>query len=179
MRCPLCGGEFDIMEAMMDQDWREIIGLLPSFGGHGKLAFEYVEKFGVTPLRMKGKKILRLLAETARLFRTGEFLYQKQKHIVSNQVVVEAVKVVVNKHFASPMENHNYLKKVMIGMHEEANRDESKKQEKALREKEQLLMSAGRVGDLEGNAEVGTRNAEEEMSAQEYLAMTGKKSLRE
>jgi len=163
----------------MDQDWREIIGLLPSFGAHSKLAFEYVEKFGVTPLRMKGKKILRLLAETARLFRTGEFQYQKRKYCVSTQVVIEAVKTVVNKHFANPIENHNYLKKVMIGMHEEAQREEAKRKEKALREREAALMSAGRVGDL--SAEVGTRSAEEEkvMTAREYLAKVGKTSLLE
>jgi len=161
------------MDAVMDQDWVAIIKLLPTFGGQGNLMFEYVEKFGVGPVRLKGKKILRLLEEMSKLCRTGEFLYQKRKHCVSNQVVIEAVKTVVNKHFASPIENHNYLKKVMIGMHEEAQKEEAKKKEKALREREMDLMSAGRVGDLEGQAE------EHVMTAREYLAKVGKKSLLE
>jgi hypothetical protein len=187
MRCPLCGGEFDIMDAQMDQDWLNIVKLLPTFGGHGNLAFEYVEKFGVCPVRMKGKKILRLLEEMSRLFRSGEFVYQRRKYTTSNQVVIEAVKAVVNKHFASPLENHNYLKKVMISLHEEAQREESKRKERELREREQVLMSAGRVGDL--SAEVGIRqtdggqalSAEEEkvMTAREYLAKVGKTSLLE
>jgi len=160
----------------MDQDWREIIKLLPSFGPNGKLAFEYVEKFGVTPVRIKGKKILRLLEEMSRLFRTGEFVYQKRKYTTSNAVVIEAVKTVVNKHFANPIENHNYLKKVMIGMQEEVEREESKRKEKELREREQCRMSD--VGCR--RSEVGGQRAEDKpMTAQEYLAMVGKQSLRE
>jgi len=158
------------MEAVMDQDWREIIQLLPSFGAHGKLAFEYVEKFGVTPVRLKGKKILRLLEEMSKLFRTGEFVYGKRKYTTSNQVVIEAVKTVVNKHFANPIENHNYLKKVMIGMHEEAQREEGKRKERELREKERMLEVGGRRLEAE---EVP------EMTAAEYLASVGKKSLRD
>jgi len=169
MRCPICGGDFDVREAMMDQEWREIIGLLPGFGGQGRLVFEYVEKFGVGPLRIKSKKILRLLKEVSRLFDTGEFAYQKRKYSASSRVVIEALKVVNNKHFSQPLENHNYLKKVMISLQQEVNREASKRKEREMR-----------------NAELGTRNAEQEgqdagdfVSAAEYLKSIGKGSLSE
>jgi len=106
----------------------------------------------------------------------------KVANILCNQVVIEAVKAVVNKHFSNPIENHNYLKKVMIGMNEEAQKEEAKKKEKALREREQVLMSAGRVGELEGQRSgVGGQGSEDEkvMTAREYLAKVGKKSLLE
>jgi len=169
MRCPMCGKTFNVQDAMMDQEWREIIQLLPSFGGHGRLIFEYIEKFGVSPLRMKSKKILRLLEEMARLFKTGEFMYQKRKHTAGLPVVIEAIKAVCNKHFAIPIENHNYLKKVMIGLQEEAEREKSKRKEKELREREIVLKSEIR----HPKSETG------EMTAQEYLASVGKESLRE
>ena len=169
MRCPVCGGDFDIMEAMMDSEWREIILLLPTFGGHGKLVFEYAEKFGVTPLRIKSKKILRLLTEMSRLFKTGEFEYQRRKYSASNTVVIEALKTVNNKFFANPMENHNYLKKVMISLVDAEVKEASKTAERELRERERQ------------RSEVGGRRSEGEarMSAQEYLASVGKKELRE
>jgi len=168
MRCPICGGDFDMRDAMMDAEWREIIGLLPSFGGHGKLVFEYVEKFGVNPLRIKSKKILRLLTDMSKLFRSGEFVYKRRKYSASNVVVIEAIKVVNNKHFAEPIENHNYLKRVMISLAEEASREESKRGEKRLREKEHLLKSA-----------IRNPQSEIEMSGPEYLATVGKTSLRD
>lgn len=70
-------------------------------------------------------------------------------------------------------------------MHEEAQREESKRKERELREKEKALMAAGRVGDLTderrtSNIEHRTSNEDGEiMTAQEYLAMVGKTSLLE
>ena len=175
MRCPICSGDFDVREAMMDSEWRDIISLLPTFGGHGKLVFEYVEKFGVNPLRVKSKKILRLLTEMSGLLRAGEFIYQKRKYSASKGVVIEAIKVVNNKHFENPLENHNYLKKVMISLSDEEAKEESKRAERELRLKEDRLKAEGRKGELEtGNLKLETG----EMTGPEYLASVGKESLR-
>lgn len=166
----MCGEHFDPAEAMMEAEWRDIISLLPTFGGHGKLVFEYCEKFGVNPLRIKSKKILRLLKEMSGLFRSSEFMYNRRKYSASNTVVIEAMKVVNNKHFTEPLENHNYLKKVMISLAEQEAKEESKRAEKDLREKEVKLRSGGRERvDDDG----------EFMTGPEYLASIGKESLRE
>ena len=160
-------------DAMADSEWRDIIELLPSFGGHGKLVFEYVEKFGVNPLRIKSKKILRLLKEVEGLFRSSEFVYQRRKYSASYVVVIEAIKVVNNKHFAGPLENHNYLKKVMISLAEEAKKEESKRGERELRLKEERLRNEHRTSNIERPTSNGN-----EMTGPEYLASIGKKSLR-
>ena len=40
MRCPLCGEKFNPVDAMLDAEWLEIISaVMPTFGGHAKLAF--------------------------------------------------------------------------------------------------------------------------------------------
>ena len=169
MRCPNCGGQFDARDAMMDAEWGDIFYLLPSFGGHGRLVFEYVEKFGVNPLRIKSKKILRLLTEMSWLFNAGEFIYRKRRHIISRPVAIEAMRIVNNKHFAEPLENHNYLKKVMISLAAEEAKEASKRGERELREKEEQLKYSGR----EQTEEVG-----EFMSGPEYLKSIGKTSLR-
>ena len=198
MRCPICGADFPAREALMDSEWRGIIALLPTFGGQGKLVFEYVEKFGVNPLRIRSKKILRLLTEMSGLFRTGQFMYQRRKYSASKRVVIEAMTVVNNKHFSAPLENHNYLKKVMISLAEEEAREESKRKERELRLKEDRLRNERRMtnddqrmtnddqrmtNDESGcgrfNQQSSINNHQSgEMTGPEYLASIGKKSLR-
>ena len=134
--CPKCAYKFDYREAVMDEDWQSIITLLPVFGTHGKLVFEYVEKFGINPLRIKGSKVLRLLRQIARLFEKGSFEWRKSNKTLSKSGIVEALDIVVNKHFDTPLENHNYLKKVMVGISEREGKEKSKREEKQLREKE-------------------------------------------
>jgi len=115
MRCPLCDEEFDPVDAIMDAEWREIlVDVMPTFAGHGKIAFEYVEKFGTNPVKLKSRKILRLMKELSKLFTSGRFSYQKKVYVISQAGVLEAFGIVNNKNFGNPLENHNYLKKVMM-----------------------------------------------------------------
>ena len=88
--------------------------MVPIFGPHARLVFEYVEKFGTNPIRMKSRKILRLMSEVSKLFSSGRFSYRKRAYSISRQGVLASLSVVNNKNFESPLENHNYLKKVMI-----------------------------------------------------------------
>ena len=144
MRCPYCNKDFDPREATAEAEWREIIGLLPEFGPYSRLAMEYCELFGVAPLRIKTKKLLRLLREVAALFRNESFKYQKKQYKISRAGIAEALKIVCNKHFEQPLENHNYLKKVMIGIAEREQRQESIRREKELRRKEERIMAGAR-----------------------------------
>ena len=144
MRCPNCGEKFNPADAMLDAEWLEIISdVMPTFGAHAKLAFEYVENFGVNPLRMKSKKILRLLKDVSKLFASGRYSYQKKTYAISKAGVVEAFGIVNNKHFDHPIENHNYLKKVMIGISEREGKEASRERDRVLREKEE----GGRMKD--------------------------------
>ena len=136
MKCPHCRNAIDPREAVMDENWRAIILLLPVFGRHGHLVWEYVEKFGVTPVMIKATKIRRLLEELAKLFETHEFFFQKKRYEVSEKGIVEGLLKVVSKNFSMPLENHNYLKKVLIGTAEGEQRGEVDKREAYLRRRE-------------------------------------------
>jgi len=163
MRCPMCGEKFNPADAMLDAEWLEIISdVMPTFGGHAKLAFEYVENFGVNPLRMRSKKILRLLREISKLFASGRYNYHKKTYLISKAGVVEALGVVNNKHFDNPIENHNYLKKVMIGISEREGKEASRERDRVLRDKE-----AGIMGRCQG-AVVRGRDADDCISSGEF-----------
>lgn len=102
----------------MDQEWREILLMQPKFGEHARLVFEYCELFGVNPLAVKTKKLLRLLKDVSIFFESKRFSYQKREYEVSIPVVVTALRTVCNKHFEQPLENQNYLKRVMMTLAE-------------------------------------------------------------
>ena len=168
MKCPFCTKEFNPSEAMMEDDWRNILKLLPSFGGHSRLVFEYVELFGVTPLRMRSKKILRLLEEMGKLYQLEKFTYQKKVHQISRAGIIESLGVLCNKSFSSVLENHNYLKKVMMTISEKEQKTLSINQEKDLRKRELNHMSG--VKDKK-------EDDEQLMTASEYKEMMGIESL--
>ena len=144
MRCPYCNKDFDPREALAESEWRDIISLIPEFGPYSRLAMEYCELFGVTPFRIKTKKLLRLLREVAALFKNKSFSFNKRHYHISRQGIAEALRTVCNKHFETPLENHNYLKKVMIGISEREAREESIRREKELRRKEERVMAGVR-----------------------------------
>ena len=144
IRCPKCSYKFDYREAVMDDDWRGIIGLLPVFGAHGKLVFEYVEKVGIKPLSIKSSKVLRLLRQMGKLFESGSFEWRKGNKSISKSGILEALEIVVNKNFDVPLENHNYLKKVMVGISEREGKEKSIQDEKDLRKKERLITENGK-----------------------------------
>ena len=127
----------------MDDDWRSIITLLPMFGVHGKLVFEYVEKFGIKLLSIKSSKVLRLLRQMGKLFATEAFQWQSNTKSVSKSGIIEALEIVVNKNFDVPLENHNYLKKVMVGISEREGKEKSVRAEREMRKKEKWITDNG------------------------------------
>jgi len=142
IRCPECGKKFDYREAVMDETWRDIIGLLPRFGSHGKLVFEYVEKFDTNPLRAKSKKVLRLLSEIAKLYESGSFSWRRNTYSISKSGVIEALRVTCNKNFAEPLENHNYLKKVMVTVSDRERKEKRDRLDREQRERESAARQA-------------------------------------
>lgn len=136
IRCPKCGNKFPLQDGQAEGEWSDIISLLPSFGPHSRLVFEYVELFGVSPLRGRAKKILRLLKEMAALLGSEKFDFQKKQYAISKAGIVESLKVVCNKNLTQ-LENHNYLKKVMIDVATREQKELRDAQDKNLRKREQ------------------------------------------
>uniref|UniRef100_A0A6M3ISK8 Uncharacterized protein n=1 Tax=viral metagenome TaxID=1070528 RepID=A0A6M3ISK8_9ZZZZ len=156
IRCPKCGERFGLQEGQAEGEWAEIISLLPIFGNHGKIVFEYVELFGVVPLRGRGKKILRLLKEVAKLFGSEKFDFQKREYRISKVGIMEALQVVCNKQFSSKLENHNYLKKVMMGIAEHEQKERRDRADKDLRRLEDKKMRRLEDKDEQAEGEVIT-----------------------
>lgn len=123
-------------KAMAEQEWVDVMQLLPVFGNHSRLAFEYVEKFAIHPMTIKVKKILRLLTDLAGLFKTGKFVINRLEYEVSQRGICEALTVVNNKNFDAPLENHNYLKKVLTSIAEKERTEARTKLDKDLRKRE-------------------------------------------
>ena len=168
IRCPKCGEQFRLQAGQAEGEWAEIISLLPEFGRNGRLVFEYVELFSVVPLRGKGKKILRLIKQMAALFGSEKFNFQKKEYRVSKAGIVEALSVVCNKQFSACLENHNYLKKVMIGISEREQKERRDRADKDLRKREEAV---GRVGSKQYAVE------EEVITADEFKKKRGIESL--
>ena len=165
MRCPVCGEMFSVRDAMMDAEWKEIlVDVAPMFGPHAKLVFEYVELFGVNPLRTRPKKILRLMKEVSRLFTSGRFGYQKKTYTISQPGVVAALSIVCNKEFDRPLTNHNYLKQVMIQQAKDELKQMREAQERAQRERE----ARGSGFKVQGSGTDG------EMSIEEFKKESGR-----
>jgi len=162
--CPKCSYKFDYREAVMDDDWKSIITLLPMFGTHGKLVFEYVEKFGIKPLATKSSKVLRLLRQMGKLFETESFEWRKCNKSLSKSGIVEALEIVVNKNFDVPLENHNYLKKVMVGISEREGKEKSVRAEREMRKREKLSVNRSPLSETE---------KEEPMTTGEFKARIG------
>ncbi|EFK05503.1 conserved domain protein [delta proteobacterium NaphS2] len=115
------------------------------FGPYARLVFEYVEKFGTNPIRMKSRKILRRMSEVSKLLSSGRFSYLKRAYSISRQGVPASLSVVNNKHFESPLESHNYLKKVMIQVAERQLKEKRDARDRDLRKRG----SQGRFSDDE------------------------------
>ncbi len=137
--CPYCRHECDYEDIQMDADLLAIIKMTPVFGKHHSLVWAYCELFGITPLKPRRKKLRLLLEELKTFFQAEEFSYQKKRYRISQAGIAEALNIAAKKNFTSPLENHNYLKKIMIGIAEASTKTESREAEKDLRKREERL----------------------------------------
>jgi hypothetical protein len=138
-KCPYCLKELDFHELNFEEDLRAALNIMPAFERHAHLVMGYCYLFGVTPFRVKAKKLRLILEEMKKLFDAEAFAYQKKTYVISRAGIAEALDVVIKKHFATPLESHNYLKKIMIAIAEREAGARSRAQEDVLREKEEKM----------------------------------------
>lgn len=144
--CPECRKEFDFLDVQGDQDVVAIVKMMPVFGKHGNLVWAYLELFGISPISARRKKVRVLLEEMAALFRAEKFTYKKKEYKITPAGILEALNLTVHKHFETPLQNHNYLKLVMIDVAGKENKDAGREAEKDLRSREDRLRSGSRDG---------------------------------
>jgi hypothetical protein len=133
------------MEIFHESDISAILQMLPSFGTkYAPLVMGYCYLFGVTPFRLKAKKLRLLLEELRRLFDAESFSFEKRKYGISHAGIAEALDIMIKRNFSRTLPNHNYLKQIMIGISEREGKADGRTAEKDLRKKEAGLMSGNR-----------------------------------
>ncbi len=143
-KCPYCRKECDYMELQHESDIKALIAMLPVFGKNAGLVMAYAELFGISPMRVKMKKLLVIMNEMKMLLQTEEFSYQKKRYRISPTGIAEALNVVVHRHFEDHLDSHNYLKKIMIGIAEKEEKDAGRQADKALYKREAQAMAGHR-----------------------------------
>jgi len=145
LTCPACGSQFDYREAFKDATLIQVIRMQPEFGPHSALVFEYAELFDTTR-PIKAAKLLRVLTEVRDLWKAGRFSINGRAYTISQGGIAQAIKTVCNKNLKS-LDNHNYLKKVMVTVAEEEEKKRSVEKERVLKEKERMLRGGTRPPD--------------------------------
>jgi hypothetical protein len=125
------------MDNQISKDLEFIIAALPSFGSrYSHLVMGYAQLFGVTPMHIKAKKLRLIIEELKKLFDAQSFSLQKKIYPISHAGIGEALDICIKKNFSEHLENHNYLKKVMVGISEREGKNQSRQAEKDLRARE-------------------------------------------
>lgn len=135
------------MDIQTENDLTAMIQMLPVFGKHSNLVMAYLDIFQIAPMHKHMKKTLVLLTDMKNLFQSESFNYQKKIYKISQSGIVEALHVVVQRHFSEALDNHNYLKRVMISIAEREAKGASIQAERDLRQKEDRLMSGSNMPD--------------------------------
>ena len=134
--CPNCNYRCNFNEIKCDADLMAVIKVRDVFGQHGNLVWAYAEQFGATVHQTKVKKLRLILEEMGRLFQAESFTFQKKTYRISRDGIAQALTVVAHKSFETRLENHNYLKKVMLDIAVKEADAQAKRDETALRDRE-------------------------------------------
>lgn len=129
------------MELKQDSDLFAIIKMQPVFGKYSHLAWAYVELFGVLPMSKHTAKIRSILEVLKMVFQAEAFTFNRKRYGISHAGIGEALNVVVLKNFQDRLENHNYLKRVMITIAEKEEQERGRQSERDLRKREERLMT--------------------------------------
>lgn len=144
--CPYCRKELNYMDIQMSKDLNYVFNALTMHDAikrHSSAVMGYVCLFGVTPFHLKAPKFRRIMEEMVKLFDAQAFSFQKKTYAISHSGIVEALDICIKKNFDQCLENHNYLKKVMVGISEREGKDVSRAAEKDLRQSESDAISRG------------------------------------
>lgn len=136
--CPYCNETFDLEAYLKDSVMIQVIKMLPDFGPHGRLVWEYAELFRIGP-PLNARKLYRVLAEVREMFVGQGFDFQKRRYEISREGIAQALRIVCYAHIKSPLAGQNYLKKVMIPIAEEEAGKKSREEEKKRRGEEEKL----------------------------------------
>lgn len=114
LTCPWCERSVNLDQLEMADLFRERNDLAAELGRAWRLANEYVDCFRAKRGgRITLKKRVRILREIAKLWRTCEFQYDGRRYSTRQEQVLEGLTAACNRDLAG-LDNHNYLKKVLL-----------------------------------------------------------------
>lgn len=158
MKCANCGHEINLVEDRKNAAIMECIRISGRFGPAANLVFEYaLLRLGGRSIKDQELKLSRILEGLLHLWEGGKFGLQQKAYTISQAGILASLKATCNRGLKGPLENDNYLKKIMIGISEEEEKERGRQAEKALREKEKGL----RAGRYDAHPEQPPRTTDE------------------
>ncbi len=140
MKCANCGHEINLVEDRKGGAIMECIRMSGRFGQASNLVFEYaLLRLGGRSIKEQELKLCRILEGLLKLWESGKFVLQKKQFTISQVGILAALKAVCDRGLKGPLENDNYLKKVMVDISEEEGKTRSIEDEKKLRKRETEL----------------------------------------
>ncbi|MFH1036272.1 MAG: hypothetical protein V1806_17375 [Pseudomonadota bacterium] len=139
--CPACAHTFDAIQSLAEGELREYLELLAGFGSLRSTVEAYLDLFRAAPdAAMRVPTRLRLVRELRRLWDEKSFVFNRHLHHVSQAQISEAITQTVRAmQGKAGVVNHNYLKKVMLGL-----LDKEERLEKRLESKDEQALEARR-----------------------------------
>lgn len=158
--CPYCRESFGLEAYLKDVVMVQVIRMLPEFGQHSRLVWEYAELFRIGP-PLNARKLHRVMSDVLAMFKAGGFEFQRRRYEISRDGLAAVLRTVCNqlgsgRPGGSPLQNHNYLKKCAIGIAELEGREKGKENERKGRIQESGLRTQVRPG-VEGDPAGGRR----------------------
>lgn len=118
MTCPSCGCAGDAELFAADMEWRKALThalKLPS--DCGPLAGRYVKLFAPLKRNLSSARACKLLQEISELVLAEEITLDRTSYRIPSRLWAQALQIMLDKQdLQRPMPNHNYLKKVAIGL---------------------------------------------------------------
>lgn len=142
--CPACAHEFDVLQSLAEGELREYLEMLAGFGPLRSTVEAYLDLFRAAPgAAMRVPTRLRLVRELRRLWDEKAFAFARHLHHISQAQISEALTQTVRAmQGKAGVVNHNYLKKVMLGLLDQDQRQEKRQESQA----EQALEAKRRAG---------------------------------
>lgn len=112
--CPHCGCSFKEEQFIEAGQLAEYVRLVANFGRGAIAVLDYIELFRSQSRGLPVAKRIRLLTELSPLWERNTYQFGGCTYQIDHSEIVEALRVVANRDSISiPLQNHNYLKKVM------------------------------------------------------------------
>ncbi len=144
IKCPWCDRKYDLVGDQKSQALVQVMRLTKTFGPHFYLMFEYaLVRGGWKPTPSRELKLLRILEDLEKLWVSEKFSFNKKTYSIGKSGILWCIKTVCDKNWLSPLENDNYLKKIMVTVAEREARERSTKQEAELIQKEREQRTSG------------------------------------